>query len=238
MSDPNSPLADDIAAMKRQAAHEAVLQVQSGMVVGLGSGSTAWFALERIGELLERGDLEDIVGVPTSVAVEAEAKRLAIPLCDNANPPAIDVTIDGADEVDPQLNLIKGGGGAMVREKLVAQLSRRELIVIDETKLSPQLGSKCPLPVEVIEFGWQAQARFLEGLGAQVRLRASDQGHPYRTDQGHLILDAHFGPLDDPRALAGALEERSGIVGHGLFLNLASEVIVAGRDGVRHLNRR
>ena len=143
----------------------------SGMVVGLGSGSTARFALERIGELVRSGELTDIVGVPTSRTVETEARRLDIPLCEDDDPPTIDLTIDGADEVDPAMNLIKGGGGALVREKLVAQLSRREMIIVDETKLSPRLGTRSAVPVEVIAFGWKAQRSFLENLGARVTLR-------------------------------------------------------------------
>jgi ribose 5-phosphate isomerase A len=207
------------------------------MVIGLGSGSTAWFALERIGELVRSGSLTNILGVPTSKTVEAEARCLKIPLCPYDDPPAIDLTIDGADEVDGRLNLIKGGGGALVREKLVAQLSRREVIVVDESKVSDTLGTHSALPVEVIDFAWKAQSRFLEQLGGCVTMRMRPDGEPYRTDQGNLILDARLGPIDDLDKLAATLEERAGVVGHGLFLGLASEVIIAGAGGIRRLSR-
>ena len=142
-------------------------------------------------------------------------------------PREIDVTIDGADEVDPQLNLIKGGGGALLREKIVAQASRREIIVIDESKLSPQLGTHWPVPVEVLAYGWQSQARHLTFLGAKVTIRRNDDGSEFRTDQGNMILDAHFGPIADLEGLARKLAARAGILEHGLFLHLAHDVIVA-----------
>lgn len=226
-----------IADWKRRAAVHAVEWIESGMTVGLGSGSTAWFALLRIGERLASGEIRDIVGVPTSEVVEAKARRLKIPLCSDDDPPPIDLTIDGADEVDANLNLIKGGGGALLREKLVAQLSRREVIVVDATKISDTLGHRATLPVEIISFGWQAQQRFLQDLGARVTLRIGQHDRPFRTDQGNLILDATFGPIVDPHELARRLEVRAGVVGHGLFLNLATDLVVAGRDGIRHVAR-
>ena len=152
-------------------------------------------------------------------------------------PAQIDLTIDGADEVDPAFNLIKGGGGALLREKIVAQASRREIIVIDEGKLSPRLGTKRALPVEVLPYGWQSQARFLEKLNAQVRVRRAADGSEMRTDQDNLILDCQFGPIADAEALARLLGDRAGIVEHGLFIGLADEIIVAGTDGIRHLRR-
>ena len=147
----------------------------------------------------------------------------------------MDLTIDGADEVDPELNLIKGGGGVLLHEKLVAQASLREVIVVDESKLSPALGTHWALPVEVIPFGWHAQKRFLESLGARITVRQQHDGTPFRTDQGNLVLDCAFGPIPQPLELAATLDARTGIVEHGLFLGLATEVIVAGVDGVRHL---
>jgi ribose 5-phosphate isomerase A len=237
MANPSRDSPDEIAGWKRQAAHHAVEWIESGMRVGLGSGSTAWFALARLGELLRAGALDDIVGVPTSNAVEAEARRLKIPLSSDEDPPPIDLTIDGADQVDARLNLIKGGGGALLREKMIAQLTRRQVIIVDDTKLAETLGERVSLPVEVIVFGWQAQQRFLEALGAQVTRRLREDGRPYRTDQGNLILDAAFGPIHHPRELARQLESRAGIVAHGLFLDLATDVVVAGRDGIRHLTR-
>jgi len=227
----------DVAQWKRQAAERAAALVESGMVVGLGHGSTAAFAVRRIAELLQSGQLTDILGVPCSLQVEAEARRLAIPLTDLDEHPTIDLTIDGADEVDPHLNLIKGGGGALLREKLVAQASRREVIVVDGSKLSPALGTHWPVPVEVVPFGWRTQVAYLESLGARPVLRRAADGSPFTTDQGNLILDCHVGPIADPAALARRMEGRAGIVAHGLFLGLATDVIVAAADGIRHLRR-
>jgi ribose 5-phosphate isomerase A len=135
------------------------------------------------------------------------------------------------------MNLIKGGGGALLREKIVAQASRREIIVVDDSKLSPRLGTKRVLPVEVLAFGWQSQARYLKSLGAQVSLRHDRGGALFVTDSGNLIADCHFGPIADPVALATLLSGRAGIVEHGLFLGLATDLIVAGKEGVRHINR-
>jgi ribose 5-phosphate isomerase A len=235
VSIPEDPSEDvERGRQKQQAADRAVEYVKSGMVVGLGAGSTALLATRRIGQLLREGRLRDIVGFPCSSAIEAEARALGIPI--TLDPPGmIDLTIDGADEVDPELNLIKGGGGALLHEKIVAQASRREIIVVDESKLSPVLGTHWPLPVEVIPFGWHFQRHFLESLGARVTVRQQCDGTPFRTDQGNLILDCAFGPIPQPAALATKLDARTGIVEHGLFIGLATEVIVAGPDGIRHL---
>ena len=230
---------DDVeqAREKQQAADRAVEYVYSGMVVGLGAGSTAMLAIRRIGQLLREGRLRDVVGVPCSSVVETEARALGIPI--TLDPPGlIDLTIDGADEVDPELNLIKGGGGALLHEKIVAQASLREIIVVDESKLSPVLGARWPLPVEVIPFGWQSQRRFLESLGARVSVRQQRDGIPFKTDEGNRILDCAFGPIPQPTQLAATLDARTGIVEHGLFIELATEVIVASADGVRHLTPR
>ena len=228
-------MTDPRAAFKQQAAEAAVAEVQSGMAVGLGTGSTAIFATHRIGELLRQGELRDLVGFATSEDTRREAEQLGIPMLAEELPRALDVTIDGADEVDPALNLIKGGGGAHVREKIVAEASARELIVVDDTKLSPRLGTHHALPVEVLEFGWASQARYLESLGATTTVRSVPGGQWFRTDQGNLILDCAFGPIGDPSALADELAGRAGIVGHGLFLGLASAVVVASPSGVRWL---
>lgn len=222
-------------AYKQQAAERAVEFVESGMVVGLGHGSTALFAARRIAELLEASELKNLVGVPCSRYMESEARRLGIPLTTLADHPVVDLTIDGADEVAPNFDLIKGGGGALLREKMVAQASSREVIVVDESKLAPALGTNWAVPVEVAPFGWRPEMDFLSSLGAQVELRQETGGDYFETDQGNLILDANFGPIGDPGTLAAKLDGRAGIVGHGLFLGLATDVVVGGPGGVRVL---
>ncbi len=222
---------------KQIAAEHAVSYIESGMVVGLGAGSTALFALRKIAQLLANGDLRDIVGIPCSSVVEVEARRLGIPLTSLNDRPVIDVTIDGADEVDPHLNLIKGGGGALLHEKIVAQASRREIIVVDQEKLSPVLGTHWAVPVEVLQFAWTVQARYLEALGARVRLRESRDGPPFITDEGNYILDCEYGPIHSVEDLARNISRQAGIVEHGLFLGLATDLIVAGDAGIRHVQR-
>ncbi len=227
-------------SLKQQAADQVLGYIQSGMIVGLGAGSTAILAVRGLADKIARGELTGIQGVPCSRLIEAEARRLGIPLTTLEDHPVIDLTFDGADEVDPALNLIKGGGGALLREKIVAQASRREIIIVDESKLSPALGTHWAVPVEVIPFGWKTQAAYLESLGAQVRLRLGASGKepgPFITDQGNLILDCSFGPINDPVGLGARLDARTGIVAHGLFLGLASEVIAAGADGIKYLRR-
>jgi ribose 5-phosphate isomerase A len=224
----------NIAELKRQAAERAVDFVTSGMIVGLGHGSTTIFALRRIARLLEGGGLRDVLGIPCSTHVEEDARELGIPLTTLEEHPVIDLTIDGADEVDDGLNLIKGGGGALLREKIVAQASQREIIVVDETKLSPALGTQWAVPVEVTPFGWRSQAAYLETLGAEVSRRQDEVGSPFLTDQGNFILDCDFGPLGDPASLAARLDGRAGIVEHGLFLGLATDVIIGTPQGNRH----
>jgi ribose 5-phosphate isomerase A len=221
---------------KQKAAAFAVGFVESGMVVGLGTGSTTQFALEQLGELIRSGRLRDVVGIPSSLRTEAAAREFGIPLTDLEAHPLIDVTIDGADEVDPELNLIKGGGGALLREKVLAQATRRNIIIVDESKLAPRLGTKWALPVEVVPFARAAEERFMTSMGAAVVLRSKD-GRPVSTDQGNLLLDAAFGPMENPAAIAQQLDGRAGIVEHGLFLGLTRDVIVAGKEGLRHLKR-
>ncbi|MFN7209798.1 MAG: ribose-5-phosphate isomerase RpiA [Aggregatilineales bacterium] len=226
----------DVDLLKRRAAERAVELVESGMIVGLGSGSTAKHALQRLAEFIQMGRLRDVRGVPTSQRIEQEAQTLGIPLIDLDDVVEIDLTIDGADEVDPDLNLIKGGGGALLREKIVAQISRREIIVIDDSKLSPKLGTRWHLPVEVVPFGWRTQLRYLEALGAKVAPREVE-GALFHTDQGNLILDCDFGAIENPKNLATLIKARAGIVEHGLFLSMATEVIVASAGGIRRITR-
>ncbi len=228
---------EDRETYKRIAAERATEHVSSGGVLGLGAGSTAAFAARKIAELLRSGRLREVQAVACSRETEDAARRLGIPLTSLDEHPVLDLTIDGADEVDPELNLIKGGGGALLREKIVAQASLREIIVADGSKLSPRLGTRHAVPVEVVAFGWQAQARYLEGLGARVEQRLRGDGRPFRTDQGNFVLDCRFGPIARPEDLARRLESRAGIVAHGLFLGLATDLITASADGIRHLTR-
>jgi ribose 5-phosphate isomerase A len=236
MSD-KAPGSEAQARYKQEAAEYAVQFIESGMTVGLGTGTTAIYATRHIAERYRKGQLRDIVAFATSRSVWQEAVKLGIPMLTEDLPQAIDVTIDGADEVDPQLNLIKGGGGALLREKIVAQASSREIIIVDESKLSPQLGTRWPVPVEVLPYGWQSQARYLESLGAEVILRQTADNSEFCTDQGNIILDSRFGPIADLEGLAQNLASRAGLMEHGLFLKLAQDVIVAGPGGIRHLKR-
>jgi ribose 5-phosphate isomerase A len=224
----------DVDDLKRAAAERAVAdEVHSGMVVGLGTGTTAIHATRRIGELLRGGELRDIVGVPTAVETADEARTCGIPLLADDIPWEIDVTIDGADEVDPQLDLIKGGGGALLREKLVAQSSAREVIVVDASKCTARLGTRFALPVEVVDFGLATTRLAIERLGATIVLRQrKDAQGPFRTDQGNLILDCEFGPIDDASALGAELAGHAGVVEHGLFLGITDALVVAGDSGI------
>ncbi|MCQ3932880.1 MAG: ribose 5-phosphate isomerase A [Chloroflexi bacterium] len=233
-------MSQTIDELKRQAAERAVEQVKSGMVVGLGHGSTAIYAVRQIGALIQLGTLKNVLGVPCSQQIELEARRLDIPITTLEETPLIDLTIDGADEVDPQLEVIKGGGGALLREKMVAQASKREIIVVDESKLSGALCTKFALPIEVIPFGWTTHLAFLEGLGGRPKQRMANDGSPFKTDQGNFIIDCKFDPLTTPAALAELAEKikvRTGVVEHGFFIGVASEVIVAGADGIRNIRR-
>lgn len=225
---------DSRPAQKRAAAEAAANLVESRMVVGLGTGSTAVWAIRSIGAALRDGRVRDVVGIPTSTSAERDAIAAGIPLTTLAERPTIDLTIDGADEVDPDLNLVKGHGGALLREKIVAQASRREVIVVDDSKPSPALGTRMSVPVEVIRFACTAERAFLEDLGAVVTMRGGDDA-PYVTDEGNWILDAGFGPIADPVTLSAHLHERAGIVEHGLFLGLTHDCFVATDDGVTHL---
>ncbi len=227
----------DATLLKRHAAERAVEFVQSGMIVGLGHGTTAIWAIRRIGELIKANQLTNILAVPCSSQSEADARELGIPLTTLEEHPHIDLTIDGADEVAPNFDVIKGGGGALLREKIVAQATKREIIVVDESKLSPSLGTKWAIPVEVIPFGYGSQKAFLEGLGAKVIIRQKD-GKTFHTDQGNIILDCNFGAISDPARLAEQFKQRTGIVEHGLFIRLVSDVIVASASGTRELKRQ
>ncbi len=225
-------------SLKQKAGSAAVDFVQSGMVVGLGTGSTAIWAVRRLAEMIHSKKLGDIVAVPTSAATEAEARKLKISLTSLEAHPSVDLAIDGADEVDPDLNLIKGAGGALLREKIVAQAAKRLIIAVDESKLSSRLGEQRAVPVEVIPFGWKSQQKFIEDLGAVVRLRTGPDEIIFMTDQHNYILDCRFGPMGNAVDLAQRLKNRTGIVEHGLFLNMVTDLIVARPSGVDHHKSR
>ena len=207
------------------------------MVIGLGTGSTVRFALEFLGEMITDRKIKDMVWIPSLKITEKISKRVGIPLGSLEDYPEIDLTIDGADEVDPDMNLIKGGGGALLREKIIAQASKRNIIIVDESKLSPCLGTKFYLPVEVIPFGYAMEKRFIKSLGAEVKIRQETEGYPFLTDQGNYILECNFGPIRDLETLSTILDGRAGIMAHGLFVRLATEVIIAQGTGIRYLKK-
>ncbi len=223
-------------SLKRESAASAVDQVESGMTLGLGTGSTVQHFLELLAIELEADRLRDIVGVPTSLRTEQSCEHLGISLTTLSASPSLDLAVDGADEVGPGLNLIKGLGGALLREKMVAQAATRFAVIADVGKRVGRLGTRSPLPVEVVEFQWKAHLPFLADLGARPELRLNPDREPYRTDNGNLILDCHFeGGMDDPVALDRSLNDRAGIVEHGLFLGLATEAHIASGNGVERL---
>jgi ribose 5-phosphate isomerase A len=227
-----------IEELKKAAGAHAAMMVASGMVVGLGSGSTARYATLHLAERVREGEIERIVGIPTSNETEALARQEGIPLTMLNDVEAIDLTIDGADEVDPDLNVIKGLGGFLLREKIVAAATRREVIVVDETKLVQKLGTQSPLPVEVVQFGWRHTTAAIERTGGRPERRLSDDGSPYITDEGNFIVDCYYdGGIDHPEELAVELDAIPGVVENGLFLGQVQTVVVASSSGIRVLER-
>ena len=207
---------------KKLAAERAVEYVKSGMVVGLGTGSTVYYAIKRLGEKVKQG--LDIRAIATSIESERMAKELGIELITFSNIDAIDITINGADEVDPNWNLIKGGGGALLREKITAAASRQLIVIVDESKVVKQLG-RFPLPIEVVKFGYEMTMKKFEELGFNPKLRTV-HGRPYITDNGNYIIDCHIGLIDNPPQLHDLINQLVGVVDNGLFINYASKVIV------------
>jgi ribose 5-phosphate isomerase A len=220
--------------LKMKAAEAAVARVKDGMILGLGTGSTAWFAVECVGRRVAEG--LRIIAIPTSEQTAEHARRLGVPLSSLAEHHRIDLTIDGADEVERgDLNLIKGGGGALLREKIVASASAQLVIIVDETKLVDRLG-RFPVPVEVVPFGWQATAQRVANLGGNPSLRVGADGKAFVTDGGHYIIDCAFGPIRAPAQLESNLNSIVGIVENGLFIGLTSHVVVAGTERVSILH--
>ncbi len=225
--------------LKQQAAEYTVDNfVKSDMLIGLGEGSTAIFALQHLADLLKKKRLYNIKGIASSINIENKAKEHNIPLLPISEVLSIDITIDGADEVDPELNLIKGGGGALLREKEIAHKSKREIIVVDDSKLSKKLGTKWAVPIEIIPSSQESLTEYLSTLGAEPVLRKTISGEIYYTEHGNLIFDANFGPIDDLSSLSLSLSNRTGIVEHGLFLNLATDLIVGSEKGIEHITKK
>merc|ERR1719331_858002 len=235
--------------LKKQVGYKAVDDyVESGMVVGLGTGSTAAFAVERVGELLKSGELKDIVAIPTSVRTKEQAEELGIPLTTLGTKESrysdLDVAIDGADDVDPALNLVKGGGGALLREKMVEECAKKFIVIVDESKICDGLGPGFPLPVEIVQFCHEHTLRAVENLpslaGCEAKLRlgsssnnAVDGEDPAVTDNGNYIIDLFFtSPIKDPPKAAEELKNVCGVVDHGLFCGMTTAVIIAGSDGI------
>jgi len=222
---------------KRAAAEAAADLVEDGMVLGLGTGSTAAYFVEALGRRLAADGLR-ITGIPTSEQTAALARNVMIPLTSFAEHAQVDLTVDGADEVESgSLSLIKGHGGALLREKIVAAASKRVVIVADESKVVEKLGSLVAVPVEVVRFGWQATGRRLTQIGANPSLRLGSDKKPYVTDGGNYIMDCAFGPIANPKEIAHHLDHVVGAVEHGLFLGFTKEVIVGGRGGVDTLKK-
>jgi ribose 5-phosphate isomerase A len=230
----------DADALKRNAAARALEFVKPGMRLGLGTGSTARHFIELLAERVRAGFA--VVGVPTSEATRADAERLGVPLTTLDETPELDMTVDGADEIAPDLSLIKGGGGALLREKIVAAASIQMTVIADESKWVQVLG-RFPLPIEVVPFGLGATKRAVEKAAASAGspgstvLRRRADGHPFVTDGGHFILDAALGRIDDPRGLACRLAAVPGVVEHGLFIELAHTAVISGPSGVRVVER-
>jgi len=223
---------------KAMAGAKAAEAVAPGMRLGLGTGSTVAHFLVSLGKRFREGDVPGIVGVPTSLRTHQECEELGIPLVTLEEVGELDLTVDGADEVDPQLDLIKGLGGALLREKMVAQATRHMVIIVDEGKMVDRLGTQSPLPVEVVPFSWESHLPFLDSLGAHPVVRADERGTPYLTDNGNHILDCRFPDgIRDPMGLQEALAGRAGVVESGLFLGMAGEVLVGAETEVVRITR-
>ncbi|HSB12653.1 MAG TPA: ribose-5-phosphate isomerase RpiA [Blastocatellia bacterium] len=220
---------------KKRAAERGIEMIQDGQVVGLGTGSTAKFAIEGLARLASQG--LSFTGVPTSIATQKLATDLGIPLLDLNEVNGIDVTLDGADEIDSDFNMIKGGGGALTREKLVALASKTRVILVDESKLVTRLGAARTLPIEVLSFSWKFSARLLDQMGCSVSLRTLGT-EPFLSDNGHYILDCDFGAIDDAPALERQIKLVPGVIESGLFIGIADTLVVGFDDRVEMRERR
>ena len=221
--------------LKKLAGEKAADYIEDGMIVGLGTGSTVEYTLKKLGKLVKSG--LKIKGIPTSVHTKRIAIEQEIPLTNLEENPVIDITIDGADEVDSNLNLIKGGGGALAREKIIAFNSKKVIIVIDDSKIVKALGIDFPLPVEVLKFGWTSTKKTLEELNCIVELRKIMGNEPFITDNSNYILDCEFDRIDEPEQLEININNIPGVVENGLFIGLVDEVIVGGKQGILTLEK-
>ena len=230
-------MSDQNKQWKRDAGEAAAKLVESGMLVGLGTGSTADFFVAALGRRIAEEGLR-ITGVPTSDQTEVQAKRVNIPLTTLAERADLDLDVDGADEIQfGTLYLIKGHGGALLREKMIAQCSKRMIVISDDSKLVERLGSRFSVPIEVVQFGWQATERKLAALGSKPVLRLAKDGKPFVTDNGNYVLDCNFGAMENPKEIAHHLDHVTGAVEHGLFLGIATQAIVCGANGLQILQR-
>lgn len=225
---------ENVQKEKEIAGRAAAQLVRDGEIVGLGTGSTAYFAVVALAERVLKG--LKIRGIPTSLHTAGLARRLGIPLTTLDEHPELDITIDGADEVGPKLNLIKGGGGALLREKIIASASKKMVVVADSTKIVTALGN-FPLPVEIIDFARAVVEKKIAALGATIKLRSTSDGKPFVTDEGHHILDCSFGSINDPPTLARELSDIPGVVEHGLFIGLAKLALVGRGNSVEEVAR-
>lgn len=239
----------EVIELKRKAAEKALEFVESGMVLGLGTGSTVHFTLLRLAELLANGTLKNIVGIPTSINTQKKAEELGIPLSNLDNHPEIDLVIDGADEVSVReseeldkenirFDLIKGGGGALLREKIIAQAGKKFIAVVDESKLSNRLFEKYHLPIEVVKIALNSEKKFLNSMGGHPKLRLNSNLTPYITDEGNNIFDTEFQPGQNLEELNVILNERAGIIGHGLFLDIADIIVIGSAGNVKILSKK
>jgi len=217
--------------LKRIAGEKALEYVESGMTLGLGTGSTVEYTIKKLAELLKAGKLKDIKAIPTSHQTKKLAVQLEIPLVELDDETIIDLTIDGADEIDSNFVLIKGGGGALTREKIIAYHSKREIIVADESKVVKKLGSDFALPVEILKYSWKATKKSIEELSCSATLREI-MGNPYITDNGNYLLDCDFEKIDNAEELEAKLNMIPGVVECGLFIGLVNDVIIGSKQGV------
>ncbi|HSH79309.1 MAG TPA: ribose-5-phosphate isomerase RpiA [Herpetosiphonaceae bacterium] len=224
-------MGQDQDEQKREAATATAALVQPGMRLGLGSGSTVRLVVEMLAARASRNEVHDLVIVAASSTTEAALRRASLPVYSLDDHPRLDLAIDGADEVDASLAMIKGGGGALLRERIVLAAARERVIAVDASKIVPILGSQWPVPVEVARFGWRVAEDALRQLGAQPVLRM-ERALPVVTDEGNYLLDCAFGPIHDPRQLAASIAGLPGVMAHGIFLDLVDRLLIAGRDGV------